>query len=188
MNGQNGHNANGNGRPPAKRSENGTPHAAVKGPPVDWAEHKSQKTGKFTKGNPGGPGRPPGKLNLMAVTVAECKRDGVNLERLSYQVLTAMARKALRSGDAAAAKLFLDRVAGPIDKVAEVTVAVGIDARGPTVGPPVPGGADFRAYIEKLNHVAAAQGLIGDTTPEQLVEGAVRVVDDERDEIEELLS
>lgn len=168
-------------KPAAIRNENGTP--------VDWAEHKDGTSGKFTKGNPGGPGRPPGRLDLMAVTIAECKRDGVNLERLSYQVLTAMARKALRSGDSSAGKLFLDRVAGPVDKPGDINIAVGVDARSaPTVGPPVPEGADFGEYLKKLTGVAASQGLLGDTTPERFIDDAVRDVTAEQDDINELLS
>jgi len=76
-------------------------------------------------------------------------------------------------GDAAAAKVLLDRLCGPVDKA-----LVEIDARsvGLAAGPPIPAGGEFSDWVRKLNAVAAQQGLLGDSTPTEVVEAALAEV------------
>ena len=178
MSSQNGHSRNGNGVAKV---------IAVKKPAGNQIGNPlfDQENGNFAVGNPGGPGRPKGTLDLMKIVREQARRSGHSLDKCVEIAMRALVRSAAAQ-DVNAIKVLLDRLCGPQDK--GTTVNVGIDARGATAGPTMPEGADFMDYIEKLNRVAATQGLLGDTTPEQLVEDAAQAAVDEQDEREELLS
>jgi hypothetical protein len=173
---RNGHSKNGNGL--AKLD--------AEGKPTETAPVLRGPGGQFLTGTAAGPGRPEGSLDFMKIARAYCERSGHDLSRVVEIAGRALTRAAAK-GDVPAIKVLLDRTCGVQDK--GTTVNVGVDARtAATLGPAIPQGADFVAYVEKFNRVAATQKLLGDTTPEQLVEDAARAAIDEQNEIEDLLS
>lgn len=73
--------------------------------------------GRFTFGNPGGPGRAK-KPDIYAVALEGAARDGIDLRAKLYEVLQAMVQRAL-AGDVSAAKLLVDRLTDPDPIVVE---------------------------------------------------------------------
>jgi hypothetical protein len=130
-------------------------------------------TGDFLPGHKlAGPGRPKGSLDYMSICRTMAKRAGLKLEDLVWAATRGLAGRAAK-GDSAAAKILLDRLCGPVDKA-----LVEIDARsvGLSAGPPIPQGGDFSDWVKGLNKVAAQQGLLGKTTPTEIVEQALAEV------------
>ena len=124
-------------------------------------------TGQFKTGHEiraPGAGRPKGTLNFMKIAREKAKKAKIPLEDLVWLATKGLAMKAAR-GDAAAAKILLDRMCGSIDKGVEVNV----DARTAiATGPPVPQGGDFEEWVRGINKVAAQQNLLEGATPEQI--------------------
>jgi len=121
-----------------------------------------------------GPGRPQGALDFMAVCRKKSREAGVKLSDLVWAATRGLAVRAAR-GDAAAAKVLLDRLCGSVDKGTEVNV----DARTvalATATPPADDG-DFAAWVAGVNRVAAQQGLLGSSTPTEVVEAALAEVE-----------
>jgi len=144
--------------------------------------NRDPKTGRLLPGHRiAGPGRPKGSLDFMSICRTKAKEAGVTLEDLVWAATKGIAGKAAM-GDAAAAKILLDRLCGSVDKAAVVSV----DARSITAkaGPPIPKGGDFADWVTDLNRVAAKQGLLGSKSPADIVDAAVAQVT----EAEELLS
>ncbi len=144
--------------------------------------------GLFLKGCPPGPGRPKGSVvDFMEVVRRKVEETGGDLDAMVWGALQGLARKAA-NGDSAAAKVLLDRLCGTIDKGVAVNVGVNTaPSPGRPVGPPMPSGIEFGDYIKKLNQVAAAQGLLGNATPDQIVDEAIEAAATEDAAIEELL-
>ncbi|MBL8752686.1 MAG: hypothetical protein JNK15_05245 [Planctomycetes bacterium] len=78
--------------------------------PTQTAENGRGRTGRFAKGNPGGPGRPRG-LDFRAVVAAHAELTGFCIEGAIIEVFTALLRQA-REGDVAAAKFLIERLCG----------------------------------------------------------------------------
>ena len=135
--------------------------------------NRDPSNGYFKPGHSiAGPGRPKGSLDYMSICRTKSKAAGVPLEDLVWAATRGLALRAGR-GDAAAAKVLLDRLCGPVDKA-----LVEIDARsvGLAAGPPIPGGSDFKDWVAGINRVAAQQGLLGDSTPTEIVDAALAEV------------
>jgi len=132
-------------------------------------------TGRLLPGHSiAGPGRPRGSLDFMVVCRDKAKAAGVSLSDLVWAATRGLAVRAAR-GDAAAAKVLLDRLCGSVDKGTEVNV----DARTvalPSAAPPADDG-DFAAWVAGVNRVAAQQGLLGSSTPTEVVEAALAEVE-----------
>lgn len=143
-------------------------------------KNRDPVTGDFLPGHKiAGPGRPKGSLDYMSVCRTMAKRAGVKLEDIVWGATEGLAGRAFK-GDAAASKILLDRLCGPVDKA-----LVEIDARSVVAaGPPLPQGGEFTDWVKGLNKVAAQQGLLGKTTPTEIVEQALAEVL----EVEDLLS
>ena len=115
------------------------------------------------------PGRGPNTLDFMAIARAKSKESKIPLDDLVWLATKGLATRAAR-GDAAAAKVLLDRMCGPTDKGVEVKV----DARTAiAAGPQVPEGGDFADWVRGLNRVAAQQELLNGATPDEVVADAV---------------
>lgn len=118
---------------------------------------KDVGTGRFVKGNAGGPGRKAGTLNMMALCRRKAAEHGLDMEQLVWAVFAAMCAKGA-SGDASAAKLVLDRTCGPIEKGIEIAV----DARQVNLGegPPMPKSAEAAdSYVVALRDLAQQRGM-----------------------------
>ncbi len=120
---------------------------------------KRGERGKFLPGTKGGPGRPHGAVDVYRVAKKRAKEEGTDLREMVWQVMKAMHDSATEDRDPAAAKLFLDRSCGPVEKAPEVQVNV---ATAIQAGPPAPAEPQaLGAYLVKLNEIAAQQGLLG---------------------------
>ena len=91
--------------------------------------------GQFVQGNTGGPGRPPGSLDLMQICRRKAKETGKDLEQVVVAIMASMETEAIENGDVAAAKVVLERYCGAADK--GNTLEVNVDARSVHIGPPV---------------------------------------------------
>ena len=112
--------------------------------------------GKFAPGTAPGPGRP--TLDILKIARAQADRTGHSLDKVVEIALRALARGAAH-GDVGAIKVLLGYLVGPVDKPAQVNVAV--DARTTVeAGPPMPSDGEFGAYAIKLLEVTKAQGLL----------------------------
>ena len=78
--------------------------------PTHTAENGRARTGRFAKGNPGGPGRPRG-LDFRAVVAAHAERTGFSIEGAIIDVFISLLRQA-HEGDVAAAKFLIERLCG----------------------------------------------------------------------------
>lgn len=81
------------------------------------------RTGRFAKGNPGGPGRPRG-IDFRAAVAAKAEAEGISVEDAIWQVFQSLLAQAHR-GDVQAAKLLLDRLCG------KDTVEVKVEPQAP---------------------------------------------------------
>ena len=98
--------------------------------------------GRFAAGTVGGPGRKPGKqYDVLAAAQRVAADRGIDLELAIGQVVHAMI-DAARNGDVGAARVVLDRLAGPVRQELDVTDRYG--AGLPTAGP-VPSGDELAA-------------------------------------------
>ena len=145
--------------------------------------------GKFLPGNPGGPGRPVGSLDLMSICRRKAKASGVELEKLVWAAIKGLALRAAQ-GNALAAKVLLDRLCGVVEKpsaVAAVQVNVNGGAQENTGnGPPMPTGGMLGEYIKRLVEVADQQGIVK-LDGLEVIERAAEELSDQGD-VEELLS
>lgn len=73
-----------------------------------------------------------------------------------WEVAQAMYSAAVKDRDPAAAKIFLDRMGGPVEKAGDVTVNVATQVNA---GPPPPPTAELGAYLGRLVEVAREQGI-----------------------------
>lgn len=128
-------------------------------------ENQSQKrekrdaNGRWLPGHCGGPGRPIGStsINIFHACRKRAKAEGRDLREMVWEVARAMYEAAVEERDPAAAKIFLDRMGGPVEKGASVEVNVATQVNA---GPPPPAAGSLAGYLEKLNTVAKAQGLV----------------------------
>jgi hypothetical protein len=128
-------------------------------------ELQDPKTGRFVKGNPGGPGRPRGALDLMTIARRGAKKDDQDLDILVWEAVKGLAARA-KKGDPAAARELLNRLCGTVEKGSDVEVNVGIDARQP--GPPLPNNRDLANWLEELGEaVVDLRRIEVDDTPDQ---------------------
>lgn len=119
---------------------------------------KRGERGKFLPGTKGGPGRPPGAVDVYRVAKKRAKQEGTDLREMVWEVMREMHAAATIDHDASAAKLFLDRACGPVEKAPEVQVNV---AAAIQAGPPAPAEPrELGAYLARLNEIAAQQGLL----------------------------
>ncbi len=143
--------------------------------PLESADpaNRDQVTGHLLPGHklrgPGGGQR----LSFITVVKRKAKAAGMSLDNIIWLTTKGLARRAAL-GDAAAAKILLDRLCGPVEKGIEVHV----DARTAIAnqGPPVPRVGEFKDWVLEVNKIAAQQGMLGDTTPAQLVVDAEAAV------------
>jgi hypothetical protein len=84
--------------------------------PTQTANNGRARSGRFAKGNPGGPGRPRG-LDFRSVVAAHAELTGSSIEAAIIEVFDALLRQA-SEGDVAAAKLLIDRLCGKDDSLA----------------------------------------------------------------------
>lgn len=104
--------------------------------------------GRFARGNPGGPGRPKGSIDLIALARRRSKSEGYDLRQALWEALRAMI-EAARKGDSNAARIVFERLCTPVDRGAAVEVNVATH-----FGPPVPAGADLLNYTRTLGKLA----------------------------------
>ena len=78
--------------------------------PSQSAEIGRSRTGRFTKGNPGGPGRPRG-IDFSAAVAEKAEAEGISIEDAIWGVFQALLAEA-QKGDVQAAKLLIDRLCG----------------------------------------------------------------------------
>ena len=118
--------------------------------------------GHFLVGNPGGPGRTKGQVDFVTAVKQRAKVEGLTVEEMMGNVGWGLYQEA-KDGDAACAKVLLDRVLGPIDKGLEVNV----DARSVHVGPPMPDdNRDLASYLTQIAEAGASQGLSRNGDPD----------------------
>ncbi len=137
--------------------------AASEDSPVDSAtvsqkREKRDASGKWLPGHCGGPGRPVGStsVNIFDACRKRAKREGRDLREMVWEVAQAMYSAAVDDHDSAAAKIFLDRMGGPVEKAGDVTVNV---APQVNAGPPPPPTAELGTYLGRLVEVAREQGI-----------------------------
>ena len=111
--------------------------------------------GRFAKGTRPGPGRPKGSVDLIRVARRRARETGQNLADIVWEAIQGL-RGAACDGDAAAAKILLDRLCGPVEKSGDVTVNVATQVNA---GPPPPPTAELGAYLGRLVEVAREQGI-----------------------------
>ncbi len=87
--------------------------------PTQTAENGRARTGRFAKGNPGGPGRPRG-FDFRAVVAAHADLSGFSVEGVVIEVFLSLVRQA-RAGDVAAARFLIERLCGKDESSAEGT-------------------------------------------------------------------
>ena len=122
---------------------------------------RDPKTGRFIPGTKGGPGRKTGSrmINFVVLCEKKAKELNINLEDLVWSVVKRLFVLASQ-GDVQAAKLILDRICGPVDKLIELN----FDNRSLTIstenGDSKFNIGEFSDYLKKLNEVAIQQGLI----------------------------
>ena len=80
---------------------------------------RDPKSGKFVKGWKGGPGRPSGHVDLLAVCRRRAAEEDVDLDELVWATAKAMFKKAM-GGDTQAARIVLDRFVGPVRQELDV--------------------------------------------------------------------
>lgn len=108
------------------------------------------KTGKFVKGKPGGPGRPRGP-DFRAII--ERKKGIRQIEADAVRVYDGLVGRAAK-GDATAAKVWTDRMCGPVTTKVEHSGKIEGGPEVPT-GPPVPPIGDVETAIAKLAELSA---------------------------------
>lgn len=111
--------------------------------------------GRFVKGSPGGPGRPPGSLNLLTICRQKAEAEGVDLESVLWSAIKAMAKRAIK-GDHQTAKILFERLAGPVRQEHDITSATTVHH----AGPPEPDGTDLEDYIRKMIEIAGDEGIV----------------------------
>ena len=87
--------------------------------PLSTVSNGRGKRGRFTKGNPGGPGRPRGP-DFRRLIFEQAERRGVDVEDAVWDVFSALLERA-KNGDVQAAKLILDRLCDSDPVVVDVT-------------------------------------------------------------------
>ena len=87
--------------------------------PLSTVSNGRGKDGRFTRGNPGGPGRPRG-LDFQQEVLKRAKSSDFDVADALWQVFLALLKKAKR-GDVPAAKLLLDRLCDNASDTVEVT-------------------------------------------------------------------
>lgn len=114
------------------------------------AEESRDSLGRFRPGNAIGKGygRPKGSYDLLAIARRRAREEGLDLRAELWRVVLVLLRAA-QEGDTTAAKLVLDRLAGPVEKGTELSVSVS-QITGP-VPPPV---GDLPAYARELARLA----------------------------------
>ena len=78
--------------------------------PNQTASIGRSRTGRFTQGNPGGPGRPRG-LDFRAVVAEKAEGEGIAVEDAIWDIFQSLLAQA-RQGDVQAAKLLIERLCG----------------------------------------------------------------------------
>ena len=118
---------------------------------------RDPSTGRFLSGFTGNPAGRPKALDLRAIAEKKAKENGVDLEVALWEVVVGLLERA-RAGDAAASKVVLDRLCGPLDRGPLVGVQVNnndvihpelVDANNPrgAPGPPVPEGPALAKWL-----------------------------------------
>lgn len=121
---------------------------------------RNPKTGQFSVGNPGGPGRPRGKLDFMAICKRRARATKMDLEDAVWEIFEGML-KAAKDGDTSAAKLLLDRMCGLMEKDGpQLAVQINGTDQQVNIGPPVPDDADLGDFVQRLYDITGEQGLL----------------------------
>lgn len=90
--------------------------------PTQTADNGRTTSGRFAKGNSGGPGRPRG-IDFRAVVAQRAEAEGSRIEEIIWEVFE-MLLAASRAGDVQAARVLLDRLCGKETS----RIDVGVDA------------------------------------------------------------
>jgi hypothetical protein len=115
------------------------------------AENKRDQAGRFLPGCKGGPGRPKGSFDLLALSRKRARAEGIDLRERLWSIVKTLFDLA-EGGDVVAARLLLDRFCTPVDQPLSLHVQQGIAI----AGPPAPEtAADLRGYLARLAEVAA---------------------------------
>lgn len=113
-----------------------------------------------------------GRFNFVEIVREHAEREGKDPKRLIWKVAERMFEEAA-GGDAAAAKLILDRACGKQGNPGAINVNV--DSRSVNFGPPPPASGDMEEYILALSRVAKQIGV------------EVQETEDSQTELEDLL-
>lgn len=113
---------------------------------------RDPRTGRFMVGNPGGPGRPRG-VDVRRIAEERATLEGLDLEDMVWRVLEALREKATEDRDVAAARAWLERIAGPVGH--QVTFAQPPENAG---YPKLPEGDDARAWWEGYEEIRKRWG------------------------------
>ena len=117
---------------------------------------RDPSSGRFLSGSSGNPAGRPKALDLRAIAEKKAKESGVDLETALWEVVVGLLERA-KAGDAAASKVVLDRLCGPLDRGPLVGVQVNndvihaelVDANNPRglPGPPMPRGRKLVKWL-----------------------------------------
>ena len=148
-------------------------------------------TGRLLPGHKiAGPGRPKGSLDFMSVCRTKAREAGVKLSDLVWLATKGLASRAAR-GDAAAAKVLIDRLCGPIDKaLINLELGAGAIPQAPPVTADGTGAPTLAEHLERLVTIARERGTqlgaLADLKPADVV---VKIAEDKAAAaVEELLS
>ena len=100
-----------------------------------------------------GGGRPKGSLDFMSICRKRAKDENLDLEGLVWAVAKGLFLRAAK-GDAACAKIALDRVCGLLEKGALVNIDIDQKQLNIGAGPPVPSTRELGAYFKQLQTIS----------------------------------
>lgn len=112
------------------------------------------ENGSFKKGNPGGPGRPRGRIDVFVACRERAAREGCDLGDMIWDVMKGLIKRGA-NGDDKCAKLVLEHLGVPLATGPQIA----IDARTVQVGPPIPAPEQLGKFLGSIQRLTGELGV-----------------------------